>query len=100
MSRAGDWETVLIEIHGIPALAWITHYEPGDRGSWWEPPQPEEVEWEACDRKGYPAAWLERLLDYDESRRVYAQVIAGVHAKQRKARDDAAMSKAKQRGII
>jgi hypothetical protein len=67
-----------ITVCGIPALAKVTSYTPyrpmrvtgcgfGDA----EPPEPEEVEFELYDRKGYRAKWLEKKL---EDRQIYEDV--------------------------
>lgn len=58
------------QIHGIPCQIKVTDYYPGFRGSWWEPPEPEEITFQVLDRKGYPAPWLEAKLDEDDILRI------------------------------
>ena len=56
---------LLIRVCGIPAIAEVHHYTPGDPGRTWgppercHPPEPEDVEFTLRDRRGYRAAWLE-----------------------------------------
>lgn len=61
-----------VTVEGIPALAVVRYYNPGQNGSGrGEPwsfasisaPEPEEVEYEIFDRKGYRAHWLENKLN-------------------------------------
>lgn len=83
MTRADptDPELFPVTVRGVPALARITHYTPPERGvpthlrdHPCSPYQAEEIEWVLCDRRGYPAAWLERLADPDDiERQIYAE---------------------------
>lgn len=68
------------EIAGIPCLIEVTHYYAGRPMIWGntmadaEPEEPEEIEYDVRDRKGYQAAWLERKLT-DEDRERIAELI-------------------------
>ena len=59
-------------VAGIPCLALVTFYSAGETGRYhgaWEDCYPSvapELEFELYDRKGYPAAWLERKLTADD----------------------------------
>ena len=66
-----------IRVAGIPAIADVHHYTPGDPGRTWgppercHPPEPEEVEFTVRDRRGRRAPWLEAVaeregIDLDE----------------------------------
>ena len=61
-------------IAGIPCQVELTSYTPfwnGRRGHIdnWLPDEPEQVEFEVFDRKGYKAPWLERkMTDADYAR--------------------------------
>lgn len=57
-------------IHGIPCQIEVTNYSPAWPGTYWEPPEPEEIEFRVLDRKGHPAPWLEAKLDEDEIIRI------------------------------
>ena len=56
-------------IHGIPCIIGdirIVAAEPATREY---PGEYEQIDWQVCDRKGYPAPWLERKMDdYDRGR--------------------------------
>lgn len=58
-------------IAGIPCLIEITYFKKvaGDTSTWasdWDYYGYTESEWNVRDRKGYPAAWLEKkLTDYE-----------------------------------
>ena len=51
-------------IAGIPAIVIVTHYSPFVAGrinaevDYCYPPEPEEIEYTVCDRRGRPAPWL------------------------------------------
>lgn len=55
---------VNIRICGIPAIAHIVSYTPGDPGCIngppddCHPPEPEEADYRIYDQRGYPAPWL------------------------------------------
>lgn len=51
-----------VRICGIPAIVEVISYSKGWGGSWYEPPEPEEVEYVVRDRKGYRADWLEAKM--------------------------------------
>ena len=57
-------------IKGIPCQIEVTSYYPAWQGTYWTPPEPEEIEFRVLDRKGYPAPWLEAKLDKDEIIRI------------------------------
>ena len=69
-------DCIPVRVRGIPMLVYIESYTPPDPGhpgvhdrktgdliDPGHPPSPEEIEWTLCDRKGYPARWMERRLD-------------------------------------
>lgn len=65
-----EGQCIEVSVEGIPALAYITHYDPGCPGCSGGmgpplPPDPPELEYELYDRHGYKADWLERLADQD-----------------------------------
>lgn len=67
--------TFMTTVAGIPCRCRVTFYSHGApmRTTGWgygdcDPDEPEEFEFDILDRRGYPAAWLERKLtdnDYD-----------------------------------
>ena len=77
-----DFETT---VAGIPCGVVITSYSgarpwrqhtfsgagPGDC----DPPEYEDVEWRLVDSKGYPAGWLEAVLDKDAPARIDRECI-------------------------
>ena len=70
-------------IQGIPCLINVTSYYPGYKG-WYDgppercyPDEPEEIEWEVRDRKGYQAPWLERKLTKADRIRIENELLAG-----------------------
>lgn len=76
----GDLDTT---INGIPCQIRVISYRPGSpmRITGWgfgdaEPPEPEEIEWEVLDRRGYRARWLEQKLDDEEIQRIEAELLA------------------------
>ena len=67
-------------IAGIPCLVQLTHYSPyrdNRRGhiDSWLPDDPEEIEFEVCDRNGRPAPWLERKLTEKETARIEQELL-------------------------
>lgn len=72
-------------IAGIPCKVGVTHFEPYDPGSWHEPPSGGEIEFDVYDRKGYPAAWLERKVTEDDEVRIFKEYEADLKG----MRDDA-----------
>jgi hypothetical protein len=60
-------------ICGIPCIIGVTYYN-RDEGSWDCPPD-SDVEYEVLDRKGYPAAWLERKMSPKDETKLYEQVM-------------------------
>ena len=66
--------TIETRIQGIPCIVKLTQYIPywdGRRGHIdnWLPDEPEQIEFEVCDRKEYPADWLAaKMTDEDISR--------------------------------
>lgn len=66
---------------GIPAMIEITSFAPYrccKRGHIdnWLPDELPEIEWHILDRRGRPAAWLERKLSPADRRRIEADLIA------------------------
>ena len=59
-------QLVNVSVCGIPAIAKVTHLIVVKGSSRADNPDDyygySEVEFEICDRKGYPAAWLERKM--------------------------------------
>lgn len=60
-------------IAGIPCGIVITYFSPARYNNWGHPDNrlpddPGEVEFFVVDRKGYPAAWLERKANYADLR--------------------------------
>jgi hypothetical protein len=59
-------------ISGIPCLIEVTHYAAAVPGRLWGAPEncypdePEEIEFEVCDRRGRSAPWLERKMTKDD----------------------------------
>ena len=76
-------------IAGIPCQVAITHYEPYDPGSWHEPPSGGELEFEIYDRRGYPAAWLERKVTEDDEARIFKEWEAELQGRRDDARIEA-----------
>ncbi len=72
--------TIQTKVAGIPCLAEVTSYWPADPGrlsgppEYCYPPEPAEVEFRILDRRGRPAAWLERKLDDAEGERIEAEL--------------------------
>lgn len=66
-------------VHGIPCQIFVqtTPYRPAYL---WGPPEnctPAEggdTEWVLLDRKGYPAPWLERKLDFNDYSRIEREI--------------------------
>jgi hypothetical protein len=59
-------------ICGIPCIIGVTSYYE-DAGSWDCPPD-SDCEYEILDRKGYPAAWLERKMTAKDEDNLYQEV--------------------------
>ena len=88
--RVDPRDGVPIRVGGIPALAVVRHYQPampwrqhvfpGAGPGDCDPPEDEDVEWDLYDRRGYPAPWLERMLDGSETEQVLEAVRGGRHA--------------------
>jgi len=84
----GDYDVERVTAAGIPALAHVTDYTPARRGAPMRhdrncdlidpgtPDEPEDVEIELYDRKGYRARWLEDRLTADQWDDVHEQVLA------------------------
>ena len=82
--RVNPRDGVPIRVSGIPALAvvryyqpprpWRQHVFPGAGPGDCDPPEYEDIEWDLYDRRGYPAPWLERLLDGSETEQVLEAV--------------------------
>ena len=70
-----------VRVCGIPAIARVTHYWPGDPGYMsgppdrCYPPEPAELDWELLDRRGRPAPWLERKLTDAERERIERELL-------------------------
>lgn len=78
---------IQVNISGIPAQADVIRYSPAHAGCSTSeflrgniyPPEPEEVEFNLYDRKGYPAPWLEeKLSDQRVHEDVEDQVIKSI----------------------
>ena len=77
---------------GIPCIIKVAHY--AKQSAWqgsahscasdWDYYGYEEIEYSVLDRKGYPAAWLERKLTQKEHRRIVRE-ISDVMAEERDA---------------
>ena len=73
---------IQIRIAGIPASVAVLSFSRGRPGNrcghpdTWSPPEYPEVEFAVCDRRGYPAPWLERLMDRQEHDRITAALLA------------------------
>lgn len=77
--------TIETEVSGIPCIAAVTHYDPGYAGrglsgpvdSYMDisPPEPECVEFEILDRKGYPAGWLIRKANDEDFERIERELL-------------------------
>lgn len=63
-------------VAGIPCLVEITDFYAGSAPITSGPPElcdpgdSSEVQWRLLDRRGYPAAWLERKLSEDDRTRI------------------------------
>lgn len=78
------------EIAGIPCIAAVTHYDPGYAGrglrgpvnSYMDisPPEPECVEFELLDRKGYTADWLNEKADEADFERIESELLEARHS--------------------
>lgn len=86
-------------VGGIPCQAELTFYRPGDPGCLFGPPErcyppePPEVEYELLDRKGYPAAWLQRKVTAEDHEAIVEALLAQIGA----AREDEATARAENR---
>ena len=55
-------------VAGIPCQVFLTHYSPPINGrinaevDYCYPPEPEEIEYEICDRRGRTAPWLAKKV--------------------------------------
>lgn len=67
-------------VGGIPCGVLVTYYQPhrpmqitgtgfGDAVA----PDLEEFEFSLLDRKGYPASWLERMLNTEDKKRIFKE---------------------------
>lgn len=72
----------IVNARGIPAGVVVTYYSPGtdkmitSRSE--QPNDPEEVEFELLDRKGYQAPWLEKTLKPEDWSDIQDQVLEKV----------------------
>lgn len=60
-------------ICGIPCIIGVTHFH--EESASWDCPGDIEVEFDILDRKGYPAAWLERKMTLKDETKLYDEVI-------------------------
>jgi len=85
-----SWDAIPVTVDGIPALARITHYFPGEAvsmgvhdrksGALIDPGHPgadEDVEFTLHDREGNPAPWL---WDKADELELMDQVLAKIHS--------------------
>ncbi len=68
-----------VRVCGIPAIARVTSYEPARdnrRGHIddWLPDDPEEIEYEICDRRGRPATWLALKISDEVHEEIISQI--------------------------
>jgi phosphoenolpyruvate synthase/pyruvate phosphate dikinase len=68
-------------VAGIPCLIGVESYRrvKPDYGSWesdWDYLGYTESDWQILDRKGRPAAWLERKLTEKEKQRILDEIVA------------------------
>lgn len=69
---------VEVRIQGIPAIAKVTHFlkvkphrgSPQTCDSDWDYYGYTEIEFDVLDRKGYPAAWLERKMTREDEENI------------------------------
>lgn len=70
-------------VSGIPCIARVTSYSAGCAARIWpiehsHPEEPEEVEFEVCDRRGRPAPWLAKKLTDKECARIESELCAAI----------------------
>jgi len=70
-------------VSGIPCQIKLISYVPswdGKKGhiDHWLPDEPEEIEFEVYDRKGYRAEWLERKISDKDRSRIEKQLMEEV----------------------
>lgn len=80
-NRSQYLEVIPTHVKGIPAQLGITHFvdQPADPNCWdsdWDYYGYTEVEMDLLDRKGYPAAWLERKLTDDDREELENEAIS------------------------
>lgn len=63
-------------VRGIPAQIKILSYHRAWPGTYWEPPEPAEVEFDVLDRRGRPAPWLLRGMTAEQLLDLYEQALA------------------------
>lgn len=69
-------------IAGIPCLIEVTHYHRVApwKGSAYSCPSDvdwygyEEIDWQVCDQRGRPAAWLEKKMTPEDAERIEGEV--------------------------
>lgn len=64
-----------IRAHGIPAIARVYSYTPYTPASWTAPADGPEADWQLLDRRGRPAAWLEKILTPREKEDLETEVL-------------------------
>jgi hypothetical protein len=71
-------------VAGIPCIARVTHYDPGDPGRLYGhpddqyPPEPAELDWTILDGRGRPAPWLERKMDDQDIDRIGSALLRAI----------------------
>ncbi len=79
------------DIQGIPCRVRVLTYIPAKAARTWGPPercypdQPEVIEFEVLDRRGYPAPWLERKMLDADTRAIEQEIIAAKEAERQEA---------------
>lgn len=73
------YDRIESQIAGIPCLIEITYFlkVKGDSSTWasdWDYYGYTESEWNVRDRKGYPAAWLEKKLTGADQERIESEI--------------------------
>lgn len=77
-----------MRVVGIPAIVQVNRFYPGWSGTYWDPPESPEVDFEILDRNGRPAPWLEAKLSDEDWEDLTEQVLEAVfEAREAERRD-------------